>query len=53
MLELYDTKELPEGTIPLSLNLIDRYQQVDSFLTEKLKGAKYKKNYFCRGRNTI
>ena len=40
MSEMYDTKELLEGTFPLSLNLIDRYQQEDPFLSEKLKYAK-------------
>ena len=53
MLEIYDIQELPKGTLPLSLNIIDRYQRVDPFLTEKLKSAKYKQDSFRRGRNTI
>ena len=53
MLELYYIVELPEGTFPLSFNLIDRYQQEDPFLTEKLKSVEYKKRYFCGGRSTI
>ena len=35
MSELYDIKELPDGTFTLSFNLIDRYQREDPFLTEK------------------
>ena len=42
-----------EGMFPLYLKLIDRYQQEDSILTEKLTCAEYKKGYFCGGRNTI
>ena len=53
MLELYYIVELPEGTFPLSFNLIDRYQREDPFLTEKLKCVEYKKGYFCGGRSTI
>ena len=53
MSELYDIEELPDGTVPLSFNIIDRYQWEDPFLTEKLNWAKYKKGYFRRDRNTI
>ena len=40
MSELYKIEELPEGTFPLSFNLLERYQREDPFLTEKLKCAK-------------
>ena len=53
MSELYHIEELPEGTFPLLLNFIDRYQQGDPFLTEKLKCKKYTKGSFCGGQNTI
>ena len=53
MLELYYIKELSEGTLPLSFNLIYHYQQEDPFLTEKLKCATYQKFLFRGGRNTI
>ena len=51
--ELYDIEELPESTFPLSLKLIDRYQQEDPILTEKLKCAEYSKGSFRGGINTI
>ena len=44
---------MPEVTLPLSFNLIDRYQREEPFLTEKLKCAEYSKGYFRRGRSTI
>ena len=53
MPEIYDRYELPEGTFLLSLNIIDRYQQEDPILLEKLNSAEYQKGYFCIGRNTI
>ena len=53
MLELYNTKEPPEGMFPLSFKIIDRYQQEDPVLTEKLTCIEYKKGSFRGGRNTI
>ena len=53
MSELYGIKELPEGTFPLYLKLIEYYQQEYPILTEKLKCAEYIKGSFCRGQNTI
>ena len=53
MSELYNIKELPEGTFPLSLNRIDRYQQGRPHPNRKLKWATYQKSYFRGGRNTI
>ena len=53
ILELYNIKELPDGTFPLLFKLIDRYLREDPFLTEKLKCAEYQKGSFCGGCNTI
>ena len=53
MSEIYGIKGFPDGKFPISFNLIDRYQRGDSFLTEKLKFAKFKKGSFRGGRNTI
>ena len=53
MLELYDINELPEGTFPLSFNIINRYQREDLVLSEKLNSAEYKKGSFRGGQNTI
>ena len=39
MSELYDIDEIPEGTFPLSFNIIDRYQQEYPVLLEKLNYA--------------
>ena len=53
MSEIYDIEELPEGTFPLSFNLIDRYQREEPFLTGKIKCAEFTNGYFRGGRNTI
>ena len=53
MSEIYNIEELPEGSFPLSFKLIDRYQQEDTILTEKLKCAEYIKGSFRGGQNTI
>ena len=46
MPEIYDIDEPLNGMVPLSFKLIDRYQHEYSFLTEKLKCAKYNKGSF-------
>ena len=53
MPDLYDIEELPEGTFPLSFNLIDRCQREDPFLTEKLKCKQFTRGSFRGGQNTI
>ena len=53
MLEIYDIKELPEGTSPLSFNLIDRYQREDPFIMEKIKCAEFTKGSILGGCNNI
>ena len=53
MLELYDIKELPYGTFPLSFKLIDCYHREDPTLSEKFNSAEYIKGSFRGGRNTI
>ena len=40
-------EELPDLTFPLSLKLIDRYQQEDPFLTEKLISLEYNRIIFA------
>ena len=41
MLEIYNTKEIPDGTFPLSFNIIDRYQWEDHIRMEKLSCTEY------------
>ena len=53
MSEIYDIEELPEGTFPLSFNIIHRYQREDPFLMEELNGKKHQKGSFYGGWNTI
>ena len=53
MLELYNIKELLDGTIIRSFKLIDRSQREEPILTETIKWAEYWKIYFCGDRNTI
>ena len=53
MSELYNIKELPEGTFTLSFNLLYCYHQEYPLLTEKLKCAEFTKGYLSGGRNTI
>ena len=53
MSELYDINELPDGTFPLSSNLLYLYQKEDPLLSEKIKYAEYQKGYFCGGHNNI
>ena len=53
MSELYGIGVLPEGTFPLSFNIIDRYQSEDPVLTEKINYEEYQNGYLCGGYNTI
>ena len=54
MSELHNINELPDSMFPLSLILINRYQQEDPFLSEKPKLSEYQKGSFLlEGRNTI
>ena len=52
MSELYNIKELIEGTFNIPFKLIYHYQQGERIRTGKLKCATYKKGYFHRGQNT-
>ena len=47
MSEVYEIEELPEGTFPLSFNLIDRYQLEDTFLTENLNAQNIQGVFFA------
>ena len=51
--EIYNTDELPEGTLYLYFKLIDGYQREDPFLSGKVQCTKYEEGYFHGGRNTI
>ena len=53
MLELYNTKEPPEGMFLLPFKIIGRYQQEDPVLTKKLTCIEYKKGSFRGGINTL
>ena len=53
MLELYDIKEIPDGTFPLSFNIIYRYQQEDPLQMETLNCTEHQKVYLCGIRNII
>ena len=50
---LYNIKEMPEGTFPLYFNPVDRYQREYPFLRETIKHVEYTKGFFRRGRSTI
>ena len=39
MSELYNIDEFPEGTFPVSLNIIDHYQREDPILSEDFNSA--------------
>ena len=51
MSEIDDIKEIPEGTFPINLKLIQRHQQVESIQMDKYKYCSYNKGYFCGGSN--
>ena len=51
MSEINDTKELSEGTFPINLKVIQRYQRVAPSLIDKNKYGTYHKGYFCGGSN--
>ena len=53
MSELYDIKEMTEGTLHIPFKLVELYQREDPILKEKLNSAEYIKVYFCGSRNTI
>ena len=50
--EINDTKEIPECTFPITLNLIQKYQCLEPSIIAKYKYGTYHKCYFCGGSNT-
>ena len=51
MSEINDIKELPEGTFPINLKLIQKYQREEPSIIAKYKDGTYHKGYFCGGSN--
>ena len=49
--EINDTKEIPEGTFPISLKLTKQHQQKDLSLMAKYKEGMYHKSSFRGGSN--
>ena len=50
--EINDIEEIPEGTFPMSLKLIAKYQRSEPSLMSKYEDGKYHKGYFCGGSNS-
>ena len=48
-----DIKELPEGMLPITFNIIDQYQQKNPLLAANLTCAHYKKCSFRGVQNYI
>ena len=44
-------QKLPEGTLPINLNLIQKYQREEPIITAKYKYGMYHKGYFRGGSN--
>ena len=51
MSKINDIKEIPEGTFPINLNLIQKYQRSEPGLIAKYKNGTYHKGSFCGGIN--
>ena len=51
--ELYNIREIPDDTFPLSFNLIDRYKREETIPTEKIKRPEYLTCFFLGGRTRI
>ena len=52
MSEINDIKELIEGTFPIILKLIQKYQWSEHSMIAEYKDGTYHKGYFCGGSNT-
>ena len=46
-----DIEEIPEGTFPINLKLIQKYQRPEHSITAKYKDGTYHKESFCGGIN--
>ena len=51
MSETNDTKELPEGTFPIHLKFIQKYQWSEPSIIARYKNGTYHIGYFCGGSN--
>ena len=51
MPEINNTKELPEGTFPINLKSIQKYQRSEPIKIDKYKNGTYHKGYFRGGSN--
>ena len=51
MSEINDIEELPEGTFPVNLKLIQKYQRLEPIIRAKYKDGTYHKGYFRGGIN--
>ena len=49
--EINDIEELPEGSFPINLILIAKYQQQEPIIRDKCKYGTYHKGYFRGGSN--
>ena len=52
MSEINDIEEIPEGTFPINLKLIQNHQWSEPSITAKYKDGKYHKGYFRGLSNT-
>ena len=53
MSEIFDINELTESNFTVTFKIINQYQQKEPVLVYKLKIGKYKRCYFCGGRNKV
>ena len=53
MSEIYNIKEIPDGTFPIYFNLIYLYHQEDPILIEKFIFIEYQTSYFSGIQNNI
>ena len=51
MSEINDMEELPEGTFPMNLKFIGKYQRQEPSILAKYKNGKYQKGSFRGGSN--
>ena len=52
MSEIKDIEEIPEGTFPINLKLIHKYQRLGPSITAKYKDGTHHKGSFCGGSNS-
>ena len=52
MPEINDTKEIPECTLPINLERIQKYERSETVIIAKDKDGTYHMGYLCGGSNT-